>query len=60
MRKMKGQEVAVLSYIDPFVALMISITIETPTVYQIIGAIMIIGFSVVNEIDFKKKKLKEI
>lgn len=60
MRKMKGQEVAVLSYIDPFVALMISITIETPTVYQIIGAIMIIGFSVVNEIDFKKKNITKI
>ena len=58
MRKMKGQEVAVLSYIDPFVALIISVSIEVPTIYQIIGAIMIIGFSIINEIDFKKKAKK--
>ena len=58
MRKMKGQEVAVLSYIDPFVALIISVSIEAPTIYQIIGAIMIIGFSIINEIDFKKKAKK--
>ena len=60
MRKMKGQEVAVLSYIDPFVALIISVSIEAPTIYQIIGAIMIIGFSIINEIDFKKKTVKDV
>ena len=54
MRKMKGQEVAVLSYIDPFIALIISISIETTTIYQIIGAVMIIGFSIINEIELSK------
>jgi len=61
MRNMKGQEVAVLSYIDPFIALIISVIVDVTTVYQIIGAVMIIGFSIINEVDLKKmKKHKQI
>ncbi len=61
MRNMKGQEVAVLSYIDPFIALIISVIVDVTTIYQIIGAVMIIGFSIINEVDFKKlKKHKQI
>ena len=51
-----GQEAAILSYIDPLVALLCSVTFLeepiTPTV--IVGAVLILGFTLLSEIDFKK------
>lgn len=52
LKEMKGQEVAVLSYIDPLVAVIISVTLlgESMTVMQAIGGAMILGFTLWNEI----------
>src|SRR5665647_169618 len=52
---LKGQEVAILSYIDPLVAVIVSVTIlsETITFMQIIGGLMIIGFTLLNELKMK-------
>ena len=52
---LKGQEVAILSYIDPLVAVIVSVTIlsESITFVQIIGGLMIIGFTLLNELKMK-------
>ncbi len=52
LKELRGQEAAILSYIDPMVAVVISVLIlgEGITVLQIIGGILIIGFAVWNEI----------
>ena len=57
IKELKGQEVAIFSYIDPLVAVIVSLIFlkETMGVFQIIGGILILGFSVLNEIRFKKK-----
>jgi RarD protein len=57
VKELKGQEVAILSYIDPLVAVIVSLIFlkETMGVFQIIGGILILGFSVLNEIKFNKK-----
>ncbi|MBR6789505.1 MAG: EamA family transporter [Oscillospiraceae bacterium] len=54
--KMPGQEAAILSYVDPLVAVVISVTTlgETMTVTQIIGGTLILGFTLWNEIAPKK------
>lgn len=52
LKELPGQKVAILSYIDPLVAVLISVTIlgETMTVSQIIGGIFILGFTLWNEL----------
>lgn len=52
VKELKGQEVAIFSYIDPFVAVIVSLVFlnESMNVYQIIGGILILGFCIVNEI----------
>ncbi len=52
--------IAVLSYVDPAVAVILSATVlsEPITPFTIIGAILIIGASIVSEIDIDFKKLK--
>ena len=52
---LKGQEVAILSYIDPLVAVIVSVTIlsETITFMQTVGGLMIIGFTLLNELKMK-------
>ena len=49
---MKGQEASILSYIDPLVAILVSVTFlhETITVFQVVGGGMILGITVVNEV----------
>ncbi len=51
VKEMKGQEVAILSYIDPFVAIICSVTMlgETMNIVQVIGGILILGFTCLNE-----------
>ena len=55
---MPGQKAAILSYIDPLVAVLVSVAIlgETITIWQIIGGILILGFTLLNEITPKKQK----
>lgn len=52
LKELPGQKAAILSYIDPLVAVLISVTIlgETITLWQIIGGILILGFTLWNEI----------
>lgn len=57
LKNLKGQTVALLSYIDPFVAVLISFMMnEIMTIYQIIGGVLIIFGTILNEIKFKNIK----
>ena len=54
---LKGQQVAILSYVDPIVAVVLSVAIlhETITTFQLAGGLMILGATLVNEL--KRKTL---
>ena len=60
LKELPGQKVAILSYIDPLVAVLVSVTIlgEAMTVWQIVGGVLILGFTLWNEIGTEKKKDK--
>lgn len=51
LKELPGQEVAILSYIDPLVAVLASVVFlqEPFTALQIVGGLLIIGFSIWNE-----------
>ncbi len=55
-----GQKAAILSYIDPLVAVLISVTLlqETMTVWQILGGALILGFTLWNELTPPQKRNK--
>lgn len=57
LKNLPGQKAAILSYIDPLVAVVISITVlkESITPMQILGGVLILGFTLWNEIKFVKK-----
>lgn len=57
LKELPGQKAAILSYIDPLVAVLISVTIlgEAMTVWQVIGGMLILGFTLWNEIAPKAK-----
>ncbi len=57
LRHMRGQEASLLSYADPLLAVILSVTLleEAITAWQILGGALILGFSILNEIEFKKK-----
>lgn len=57
LRDLPGQKAAILSYIDPLVAVLISVIFlrESMTLRQIIGGIFILGFTLWNEIAPTKK-----
>ena len=52
LKDLPGQKAAILSYIDPLVAVVISVTVlgEPMTAMQLIGGAMILGFTLWNEI----------
>lgn len=52
MEKLKGQSIAMLSYVDPFVAILISAMIlqEPMTLVQIFGGLLLLGSTFVSEI----------
>lgn len=56
VKNLSGQETALLSYIDPVIAVLISIVIlqEALTPIQAIGGIIILGFTIWNELSAKK------
>ena len=56
LKEIPGQQVAILSYIDPLVAVLISVTAlgEAITPMQIVGGILILGFTLWNEIGGSK------
>lgn len=57
LKELPGQKAAILSYIDPLVAVVISVTVlgEIMTLWQIIGGALILGFTLWNEISPKNK-----
>ncbi len=57
LKELPGQKAAILSYIDPLVAVLISVAVlhEEMTVPQIIGGLLILGFTMWNEITPSKK-----
>ena len=59
--KLKGQTVAILSYIDPASAILLSALFlsQTPTLFEGLGAVLIIGAAFVGEVSFKGKKAHE-
>ena len=56
LRDIPGQKAAILSYIDPLVAVIVSVTIlgESMSLVQIIGGVMILGFTLWNELSPNK------
>ena len=52
LRDIPGQEAAILSYIDPLVAVAISVAVlgEQLTFFQLLGGLLILGFTLYNEI----------
>ena len=58
LKELPGQETAILSYADPLVAVIISVTLlgESMTLMQIIGGTLILGFTLLNEILPKSHK----
>lgn len=56
LKELPGQKAAILSYIDPLVAVLISVTVlnETMTASQVIGGVLILGFTLINEISPKE------
>ena len=52
LKELPGQEAAILSYIDPLVAVLISVIVlgETMTMWQIVGGVLILGFTLWNEV----------
>lgn len=57
LKELPGQKAAILSYIDPLVAVLISVTVlgENMTLWQAIGGVLILGFTLWNEITPKTK-----
>ena len=55
LKDLSGQQAAILSYIDPLVAVVISVAIlgESITLPQIIGGGLILGFTLLNELKAK-------
>lgn len=57
LKELSGQQAAILSYIDPLVAILISVTVlgEPLTLWQAAGGILILGFTLWNELPARKK-----
>ncbi len=57
LKELPGQKAAILSYIDPLVAVVISVAIlgEEMTLMQAIGGLLILGFTLYNELPTGKK-----
>nr|WP_106781749.1 DMT family transporter [Lysinibacillus timonensis] len=65
MENLKGQSIAMLSYVDPFVAILISTMIlqEQMTLVQILGGVLLLGSTFVSEIrsiHFSNRQMKTL
>lgn len=58
MDNLKAQTVAIFSYIDPVVAIILSALIlnEEMSIFGVIGAVMVLGSTMMSEINIKKEK----
>ena len=56
LKELRGQEVSILSYIDPLVAVLVSVVIlgEAMSLMQVIGGVLILGFTLLNELGGEK------
>jgi drug/metabolite transporter (DMT)-like permease len=56
LKELPGQKAAILSYIDPLVAVLISVTVlgESLTLGQAVGGLLILGFTLWNELTPKQ------
>ena len=56
LKDVPGQEAAILSYVDPLVAVLISVTVlgETMNIWQVLGGALILGFTLWNELPARK------
>lgn len=52
LKELTGQKAAILSYIDPLVAVLISVTVlgESMSAFQVAGGVLILGFTLWNEL----------
>lgn len=57
LKELPGQKAAILSYIDPLVAVLVSVLLlnEQMTLWQLAGGILILGFTMWNEISGNKR-----
>ena len=55
LKELPGQKAAILSYIDPLVAVLVSVLLlsEPLTLWQAIGGLLILGFTLLNELSPK-------
>lgn len=55
LKELPGQKAAILSYVDPLIAVLLSVTVlgETMSVPQLIGGVLILGFTLYNEVSAK-------
>ncbi len=55
LKELPGQKAAILSYVDPLVAVLCSVTLlnEKMSIMQIVGGVLILGFTLWNEIPTK-------
>lgn len=58
LKELPGQKVAILSYIDPLVAVLVSVVVinERMTVLQFVGGLLILGFTLWNELPAGKNR----
>ena len=56
LKELPGQKAAILSYIDPLVAVLVSVTVlgESLTLWQAVGGLLILGFTLWNELSPKQ------
>ncbi len=61
IRGLPGQQTAILSYIDPLVAVIVSVTVlgEAMTVWQVIGGVLILGFTLFGELSAARAPTQE-
>ncbi|HSN57945.1 MAG TPA: DMT family transporter, partial [Clostridiaceae bacterium] len=60
MQKLPGQTIALFSYIDPITAILLSSLLlgEVMSLLQILGALLILGSTLISELSRPKKKLE--
>ena len=60
LKELSGQEAAILSYIDPLMAVLVSVLIlgEKLSLLQLLGGLLILGFTLLNEINTAPRKRK--
>ncbi len=58
IKKLKNQTVAILSYIDPASAIILSsiVFVQLPTIYEFIGVVLIMSAAVLSEVKIKEKQ----